>query len=157
MPQIRIRKPQGWPIAGAVPRSALRLGRSRSCARTAAARAGDDDNSSSVIDKIMEAIGLRDPNGNYEGINYNERSPLVVPPTRDLPPPAASTAPPAPNWPKDPDMLRRAKAKAKEKTVAPHPDYVAEFQPAAAARRARSGRCAAGQYADRQQCNARIR
>lgn len=91
-----------------------------------AARAGDGDDSPSVMGKIMETFGLRDPNGNYAGIDYNERSPLVVPPTRDLPPPEASTAPPAPNWPKDQDMIRRAKAKAEEKKVAPHPDYVAD-------------------------------
>jgi hypothetical protein len=106
-----------------------------------AARAGDDDDSPSVMGKIMETFGLRDPKGSYAGIDYNERSPLVVPPTRDLPPPEASTAPPAPNWPKDQDMIRRAKAKAEEKKVAPHPD----------AERARPGRCAEGQYADRQQ------
>jgi hypothetical protein len=76
--------------------------------------------------KIMETFGLRDPNSSYAGIDYNERSPLVVPPTRDLPPPEASTAPPAPNWPKDQDMLRRAKAKSEEKKVAPKPDYVAD-------------------------------
>jgi hypothetical protein len=31
-----------------------------------------------------------------------------------------------PNWPKDQDMIRRAKAKAAEKKVAPHPDNVAD-------------------------------
>lgn len=91
-----------------------------------AARAGDDDDSPSVMGKVMETLGLRDPKGNYAGIDYNERSPLVVPPTRDLPPPEASTAPPAPNWPKDQDMIRRTKAKAEEKKVAPHPDNVAD-------------------------------
>ena len=91
-----------------------------------AARAGDDDDSPSVMGKVMETLGLRDPKGNYAGIDYNERSPLVVPPTRDLPPPEASTAPPAANWPKDQDMIRRAKAKAEEKKVAPKPDYVAD-------------------------------
>jgi hypothetical protein len=87
---------------------------------------GDSDEGSSVMGKIMETFGLRDPKGSYAGIDYNERSPLVVPPTRDLPPPEASTAPPAPNWPKDQDMIRRAKAKAEEKKVAPHPDYVVD-------------------------------
>jgi len=92
-----------------------------------AARAGDDDdNSPSVMGKIMETLGLRDPNGSYAGIDYNERSPLVVPPTRDLPPPEAAAPPPVPNWPKDQDMIRRAKAKAAEKKVAPHPDNVAD-------------------------------
>ena len=91
-----------------------------------AARAGDGDDGSSVMGKIMETFGLRDPNSSYAGIDYNERSPLVVPPTRDLPQPEASTAPPVPNWPKDQDMIRRAKAKAEEKKVAPKPDYVSD-------------------------------
>jgi hypothetical protein len=122
MPQIRIRNRKVGMLVHAVlgvGLAGLILG------ATSAARAGDDEGSS-VMGKIMETFGLRDPNGNYAGIDYNERSPLVVPPTRDLPPPEASTAPPAPNWPKDQDMIRRAKAKAEEKKVAPHPDYVAD-------------------------------
>jgi hypothetical protein len=123
MPQIRIRNRK----VGMLVHAALGFGLAGLVLCTnSAARAGDDDEGSSVMGKIMETFGLRDPNGNYAGIDYNERSPLVVPPTRDLPPPEASTAPPAPNWPKDQDMLRRAKAKAEEKKVAPHPDYVAD-------------------------------
>jgi len=91
-----------------------------------AARAGDDDDSHSVMGTIMESLGFRNPNGSYAGIDYNERSPLVVPPTRDLPPPVADTAPPAPNWPKDQDVIRRAKAKAENKKITPHPDYVSD-------------------------------
>jgi hypothetical protein len=123
MPQIRIRNRK----VGMLVHAALGIGLAGLVlGTTSAARAGDDDDSPSVMGKIMETLGLRDPNGNYAGIDYNERSPLVVPPTRDLPPPEASTAPPAPNWPKDQDMLRRAKAKAEEKKIAPHPDYVAD-------------------------------
>jgi hypothetical protein len=123
MPQIRIRNRK----VGMLVHAALGVGLAGLVLCTnSAARAGDGDDSPSVMGKIMETFGLRDPNGNYAGIDYNERSPLVVPPTRDLPPPEASTAPPAPNWPKDQDMIRRAKAKAEEKKVAPHPDYVAD-------------------------------
>jgi hypothetical protein len=123
MPQIRIRNRK----VGMLVHAALGVGLAGVVLCTnSAARAGDGDDSPSVMGKIMETFGLRDPNGNYAGIDYNERSPLVVPPTRDLPPPEASTAPPAPNWPKDQDMIRRAKAKAEEKKVAPHPDYVAD-------------------------------
>jgi len=124
MPQIRIRNRK----VGLLVHAALGIGLAGLVlGSTSAARAGDDDdNSPTVMGKIMETLGLRDPNGNYAGIDYNERSPLVVPPTRDLPPPEASTAPPAPNWPKDQDMLRRAKAKAAEKKVVPHPDNVAD-------------------------------
>ena len=123
MPQIRIRNRK----VGTLVHAALGVGLAGLVLCTnSAARAGDDDDSPSVMGKVMETLGLRDPKGNYAGIDYNERSPLVVPPTRDLPQPEASTAPPAPNWPKDQDMIRRAKAKAEEKKVAPHPDYVSD-------------------------------
>lgn len=123
MPQIRIRNRK----VGMLVPAALGVGLAGLVLCTnSAARAGDDDDSSSVMGKVMETLGLRDPKGSYAGIDYNERSPLVVPPTRDLPPPEASTAPPAPNWPKDQDMIRRAKAKAEAKKVAPHPDYVSD-------------------------------
>ena len=45
-----------------------------------------------------------------KGIEYRERSPLVVPPKLDLPPPASADADDAPNWPKDPDERRRKEA-----------------------------------------------
>jgi len=48
----------------------------------------------------METLGLRAPPDQNPDINYSERSPLVVPPTRDLPPPVAEL-PPAAGWPKD--------------------------------------------------------
>src|ERR1700736_2734893 len=50
------------------------------------------------------------------GIEYRERSPLVVPPKLDLPPPASgSNEVKAPNWPKDPDEARRKAAIAARK------------------------------------------
>jgi hypothetical protein len=94
------------------------------CGSTAMALAGDDtmsSGSSSFYDKMMEVIGI----SGGANINYGERSPLVVPPTRDLPPPTADTPPPVAGWPKDPDIQRRAQAKAKEKPK-PHPDYVVD-------------------------------
>jgi hypothetical protein len=124
MPQIRIHNRKVAMLAHAV--LGIGLAGAVLCTGSAARAGDDDDDSHSVIGTIMESLGFRNPNGTYSGIDYNERSPLVVPPTRDLPPPEASTAPPAPNWPKDQDMLRRAKAKAEEKKVAPHPDYVAD-------------------------------
>jgi len=97
------------------------------CVNTAAVQAGDDDeDGASVMNRIMRTFGLKAPEGGYDGINYAERSPLVVPPTRDLPPPVNETAPPAPNWPKDPDVERRAKAKQEDKKVVPHKDDVVE-------------------------------
>jgi len=96
------------------------------CAATAA-RAGDDDDAPSVLGKVLQGFGLKDPNATYDGIDYNERSPLVVPPTRDLPPPQTANVTPAPNWPKDQDVQRREKAKAEAKKKAqPHLDYVTD-------------------------------
>jgi hypothetical protein len=57
---------------------------------------------------IVRGLGLRDPNA--PEIDYRERSPLVVPPSRDLPPPQARTVPRDPAWPKDPDAARAKKA-----------------------------------------------
>jgi hypothetical protein len=88
-----------------------------------AARAGDDDvsASSSIYDRLLEVIGV----GGGPDIQYGERSPLVVPPTRDLPPPQANAPPPLPNWPQDPDLARRKQAKQKERPK-PRGDYVIE-------------------------------
>jgi hypothetical protein len=50
------------------------------------------------------------------GIEYRERAPLVVPPSRNLPPPQSSASVERnPNWPKDPDIRRRKEATAAEK------------------------------------------
>jgi len=96
------------------------------CAATAVARAGDDDIQSSggsLYDRLLQVIGLP---GSGHDINYSERSPLVVPPTRDLPQPSTDAAPAGPDWPKDPDITRRAKAKVKERPH-PHPDYATDL------------------------------
>ncbi|MGH6725658.1 MAG: hypothetical protein ACREB8_03825 [Pseudolabrys sp.] len=60
---------------------------------------------------VLEGIGLR--KDGESTINYEERAPLVIPPSRALPPPERSDAAIAnnPAWPKDPD-LARAKAEA---------------------------------------------
>jgi hypothetical protein len=95
------------------------------CAGASFAQAGEDDDtmaaSPSVYQKMLDVIGLGSPGS----IQYSERSPLVVPPTRDLPPPAATAAPPVPNWPKDPDITRAKQAKVKEKN-GPNPNWVIE-------------------------------
>jgi len=97
------------------------------CGSYAAARAGDDDVSNqSFTDKVLNTLGLHDPFVPQYGINYSERSPLVVPPTRDLPPPQSASAPPAANWPVDPEVRARAAAK-KDDAVGPHPDNVTEL------------------------------
>jgi hypothetical protein len=89
---------------------------------TPAARAGDDTDS--IYDKFLEVIGVKSPG---QDINYGERSPLVVPPNRDLPPPAAAAAPAVPDWPRDPDLTGTRRAKVKEERVRPTPDYAVEL------------------------------
>jgi hypothetical protein len=83
------------------------------------ARAGDDDEDDKTFEeKIIEGImaGIGGTNMENRGIDYRERSPLVVPPKLDLPPPAAAAADmKAPNWPKDPDEARRKAAIAARK------------------------------------------
>lgn len=68
-----------------------------------------------MIDKLMKGLGATD--GTDAGIEYRERSPLVVPPRIDLPPPQQTSAAPAPNWPKDPDVEeRKTRAAARQPT-----------------------------------------
>src|SRR5882724_5996292 len=86
---------------------------------TGPVRAGDDEEEDDrtfeekIIGNIMSGIGAT--NMENKGIEYRERSPLVVPPKLDLPPPAASGEVKAPNWPKDPDEARRKAAIAERK------------------------------------------
>jgi hypothetical protein len=93
------------------------------CGNGSAARAGDGDvQEPSITDKILSTFGLKDPNDVQYEINYSERSPLVVPPNRDLPPPVSPTALPAPNWPKDPDIKKRQEVKQDDDSkVTPRP------------------------------------
>ena len=104
-----------------------------------AARAGDDDvDTRSFSEKMMDSLKapFTTTNMDSRGIDYRERSPLVVPPQLDLPPPAAAAAEVnAPNWPKDPDEKRRKAAlAARKKTVtnAPHELTPAEAEAARA-------------------------
>jgi hypothetical protein len=83
-----------------------------------AARAEDDEDDSTFEEKIIKQImtGIGGTNMENTGIEYRERSPLVVPPKIDLPPPAAAAAEaPVPNWPKDPDVQKRKAAIAARK------------------------------------------
>jgi hypothetical protein len=71
--------------------------------------AGEDEDEPTfeekIIKKVLRGIGPR--------IEYRDRSPLVIPPTRDLPPPESATVVDNPNWPKDPDKQPKKKAGAK--------------------------------------------
>ncbi len=59
-----------------------------------------------TVGRLLEGFGLRSSDDTPE-INYQERPPLVLPASRDLPPPEKSTAVNNPAWPKDPDVKRR--------------------------------------------------
>jgi hypothetical protein len=83
-----------------------------------AARAEDDEDDSTFEEKIIKQImtGIGGTNMDNTGIEYRERSPLVIPPKNDLPPPASAAGEaPVPNWPKDPDVQKRKAAIAARK------------------------------------------
>jgi len=74
--------------------------------------AADDEDDAWDIQMLrgfLKNLGLR---RDEAGIDYRERSPLVVPPNRNLVPPVSSqTAQKNPAWPKDPDVKRQKQAK----------------------------------------------
>jgi hypothetical protein len=75
----------------------------------APARAQEETPEMKILDKLMGAIGLS--RGPGEGIDYRERSPLVLPPSANASLGGAGTLPPPqtdkiadPNWPVDPEV-----------------------------------------------------
>jgi hypothetical protein len=76
----------------------------------AAAFAGDDEDEDTieqkVIKNIMKGLGA---DVDKDRIDYRERSPLVIPPSRDLPPPQEATQISNPAWPNDPDKRKPVK------------------------------------------------
>jgi len=74
------------------------------------------DNDNSVWNQVLVTIGVRKP-PDADTINYTERAPLVVPPSRDLPQPGTVGAAPAPNWPTD--RVNRGKSSKDKKAVVP--------------------------------------
>lgn len=86
-------------------------------AMPAPARAADDGEwaDTKFLRSLLEGIGLRKDGDN--GINYQERAPLVIPPRLELPPPDQSAAAVEnnPAWPKDPDVARRREEARQEK------------------------------------------
>jgi len=96
------------------------------CGNVSAARAGDDDDPNETFtDKFLRTLGVKNPGSTEYEINYSERSPLVVPPNRNLPPPM-SNAVPAANWPNDPDVVKRRANKNDDKPVIRQYDAAAE-------------------------------
>jgi len=69
----------------------------------AVASAQDDDTfEQKIIKNILGGMGV---DVGRPGIDYRERSPLVIPPTRDLPPPQSSNVA-NPAWPRDQDQRK---------------------------------------------------
>jgi hypothetical protein len=88
----------------------------------------DDDKKSwwnldkKLLGDLMRNLGLR--NGNESQIEYRERSPLVIPPSRNLPPPEQAGTGRDASWPVDPDVKRKKEAAAKRKERKGYdPDY----------------------------------
>jgi hypothetical protein len=120
MLQDHIRRQRGGSLLKALLRAALGIVLAGIVAGVGAkaARAqtyGSD--SGSGLNKVLQTIGLEKGPDADSGINYTERSPLVVPPTRDLPPPATNAAAPAPDWPSEPP--KRSKASKSKQAVVP--------------------------------------
>ena len=75
----------------------------------------DEDDLSFEQKMIRNFLGGMGAAGTGAGIEYRERSPLVIPPARNLPPPEADVATkPAPNWPADPEKRRKVAKKDKK-------------------------------------------
>jgi hypothetical protein len=93
--------------------------------------AADDDDDEAIDTKflrgMLQGLGLR-RDGDGSGIDYRERSPLVVPPARTLPPPVeGSSAAKVAAWPTDPDVKRTKDLRAERKK--PRKDIELESRP----------------------------
>lgn len=76
----------------------------------APARAFDDR--PSTLEPLWNILGAGKDADEKPEIDFRERPKLVVPKTRDLPPPQAGAAGRAANWPQDPEVKRRRAAEA---------------------------------------------
>src|SRR5262245_52102414 len=90
-------------------------------AAASAQQASDDEDTfeQKIIKNILGGMGV---DVGRPGIDYRERSPLVIPPTRDLPPPqAAGTTTSNPAWPKEADRKVTATKKQNTRAVPDEP------------------------------------
>ncbi len=119
MLQVQSRHQMGGLVSHALLRAAVGVALTGIVAGVGAtaARAQTYGSDSGGLDKVLQTIGLTKGSDPDSDINYTERSPLVVPPSRDLPPPATNAAVPAPDWPTDP--ARRPKNSKGKPAVVP--------------------------------------
>jgi hypothetical protein len=84
------------------------------CGVTAAVAQDDDATfDQKIMRNVLGAFGVR--SGSDE-IEYRERSPLVVPPSANLPAPQTDAATKAANWPNDPSVKRRKQEAEKRRS-----------------------------------------
>ena len=69
------------------------------------AYAADDEEEAYELQFLKKMFGIKE----QAPIEYRERSPLVVPPSRNLPSPEVVSAESNPNWPKDPEKTPKKK------------------------------------------------
>lgn len=110
MPQARPR--QAWTGSLRAAACAL-LGVVLFAAYSGHAFAQDDDDDDLTFEQkfIRNLMGGFGAAGTGVGIDYHERSPLVIPPSRDLPAPQVDVTKPTPNWPTDADKRRKVAKK----------------------------------------------
>ena len=87
------------------------------------ARAIEDDGRGSTIDTLMNMVGMGEK-AEAPAIQYRERSPLVLPPSSQLPAPQKPAAQRTAAWPQDQEVVR-ARKKAEEGRVHTDPDQIA--------------------------------
>jgi len=98
---------------------------------TPAAAADDDEDTfdTKFMRNVLKGLGLK--RDDEAPIDYHERSPLVVPPSRDLPPPqsTAEAVNNNPAWPKDRDVARKKSSKKVTPTVQSEEDDMRQLRP----------------------------
>lgn len=100
----------------AVRASALALALALAMGGLATAQDSEDNEwiDTKILREVLKGIGLRRDD---KVIDYRERSPLVVPPNRALPPPQSNVAARSNlAWPKDPDVERARQARKQRTT-----------------------------------------
>jgi hypothetical protein len=113
------------------PRAALALALGAALlASSLPARAQDDDVpiDTKIFRGIMSGLGLK--RDGESGIEYGDRAPLVIPPSRTLPPPENANAviEKNPAWPNDPDVRRAKQEAVQTRNTSMNPDAMIQSE-----------------------------